>query len=384
MQKYSVIGLIIFLAFIAGAGTACLKKNKVELDAIQHSDALSFRIDTVVTGLTSPWGMVWLANGDLLIADKIGELRIFREGKLQPEPVTGLPEIYVRGQGGLMDLELHPDYEENGWIYITYSTPEGSNGSGGNTALMRARIKENILTDKQILFKALPNTTKGQHFGSRIEFDRDGYLYLSVGERGEQDLAQRLDTYNGKIFRLNDDGTIPDDNPFVDDKNAIKAVYSYGHRNPQGLALHPETGVLWETEHGPRGGDEVNIIKKGANYGWPEITYGINYNGTIITPDTVKEGMEQPIHFWRPSIAPCGMTFVTSDKYPQWKGDMLVGSLRFMYLERCDVEGEKVVGREKLLEGIGRVRNVRQGPDGFIYVAVEGAGMIVKLVPENN
>lgn len=386
MKKYPflVIILLAALSIIYGSTTGFLIHDKPNRSKTQHSSAFTFSVDTVVTGLTIPWGMVWLTNRDMLISDKTGELRIFRNGKLLPDPVGGLPEIYVRGQGGLLDLELHPNYEENGWIYISYSTPEGDEGNGGNTALMRARLENNMLVDKQVLFKAKPNTTKGQHFGGRIAFDREGYLYLSVGERGERDLAQRLDTYNGKIFRLNDDGSIPADNPFVDNDSAIKAIYTYGHRNPQGLAIHPETGELWETEHGPRGGDEVNIIRKGNNYGWPEITYGINYSGTIITEDTVKEGMEQPVLFWRPSIAPCGMTFVTGDKYPAWKGDILVGSLKFMYLERCDVEGNKIVGTEKLLEGIGRVRNVGMGPDGFIYVAVEGSGIIVKLIPANN
>lgn len=383
MRKYSIVVLllVVVLLGIYGFQIGVIGNSKADLAKLQQSQTIDFEVDTVVTGLTSPWGMAWLSNGDMLISDKIGELRILRDGKLLPEKVKGLPEIYVRGQGGLMDIELHPRYEENGWIYISYSTNEGSKGDGGHTALMRAKLKENELIDKQVLFKATPNTTKGQHFGSRIEFDREGFLYLSIGERGEQDLAQKLNTYNGKILRFHDDGRIPADNPFINTEGAIKSVYSYGHRNPQGLALHPETGELWETEHGPRGGDEINIVKKGANYGWPVITYGINYNGTIITKDTVMEGMEQPVMFWRPSIAPCGMTFVTSDKYPEWNGNILVGSLRFMYLERCELDGKKVVNREKLLEGIGRVRNVRQGPDGFIYVAIEGNGMIVRLVP---
>ena len=202
-----------------------------------------------------------------------------------------------------------------------------------------------------------------------------------LGERGQKENAQTLSNHCGKIFRLHDDGRVPDDNPFVDRKGAMPEIFTYGHRNPQGLALHPETGELWAHEHGPQGGDELNIIRKGNNYGWPEITYGINYDNTIITEDTAKAGMQQPVVYWRPSIAPCGMTFVTGDEYPAWKGNVLVGSLKFQYLVRCELEGEKVVHQEKLLEGYGRVRHVHQGPDGYIYVALEGTGLIVKLVP---
>lgn len=383
MKKTSLYILLATLAFAVIYGfRPGVFRPKVKMEVVQQSEKIKFRIDTIVSGLMIPWGMDWLPNGDLLITDKIGQLRRIKDGKLMADPVSGLPEIYVSGQGGLMDVKLHPDYARNGWIYLTYSTPEGSSGRGGNTALMRAKLKDNALVEKQVLFKASPNTTRGQHFGSRIEFDRDGYLYFSVGDRGERDKAQRLDTHNGKIFRLNDDGSIPDDNPFAKKSGAEKAVFSYGHRNPQGLALHPETGELWATEHGPRGGDELNIVRKGRNYGWPEITYGINYNGTTISEFTAKEGMEQPVHYWTPSIAPCGTAFVTGSAYPAWKGNVLVGSLSFRYLERCEIKGEKVTHREKLLEGIGRVRNVKQGPDGYIYVAVELPGVIVRLLPE--
>lgn len=376
--------ILLIIAVLLVPGFVCTNQPEWANKNVIQSEKLNYKLDTVVTGLSIPWGMVFLPDGRMLISERSGEIKVFENGNLLPDPVAGLPEIYVRGQGGLMDLELHPDYENNGWIYITYSSPDADGReSGGNTTLMRAKLKENALVEQEILFKAQPNTTSGVHFGSRIEFDEQGYLYLSVGERGEREKAQSLKTYNGKIYRLHDDGSIPEDNPFVDKAGAIKAIYTYGHRNPQSLAINPNTGELWETEHGPRGGDEVNIIRKGNNYGWPEITYGINYNGTIITNDTAKAGMEQPVIYWRPSIAPCGMAFVNSDRYPGWKGDLLVGSLKFQYLERCDVEGDKIVHQEKLLEGIGRVRNVRQGPDGFIYVAVEGRGMIVKIVPVN-
>jgi len=245
---------------------------------------------------------------------------------------------------------------------------------------MRAQLSENQLTNKEVLYKASPNTTKGQHFGSRIAFDKEGYLYFSAGERGERDInPQDITRDNGKIYRFNDDGSIPNDNPFVGQNNAKTAIYSYGHRNPQGLILHPETGEIWEHEHGPMGGDEINIIKKGANYGWPVVTYGKNYNGTSITSETSKPGIEEPVYYWVPSIAPSGMAFITSDKYPNLKGNLLVGSLKFQYLELDILEGEKVVKREKLFEDLGRFRDVRQAPDGYIYAAVEGKG-IIKLI----
>lgn len=328
-----------------------------------------------------PWGMAFLPDGAILVTEKSGELIHFLNGK--KTTINDAPEVYVRGQGGLLDIELHPNYIDNGWLYISYASAEGD-GKGGHTALMRAKLEGNSLTNKELLYKAGPNTTKGQHFGSRILFDNDGYLYLSIGERGARDEnPQDIKRDGGKIYRFNDDGSIPNDNPFVGVSGAKTAIYSYGHRNPQGLVKHPETGEIWDHEHGPRGGDEINIIKAGANYGWPVITYGINYSGTEITDKKEMKGMEQPIHYWVPSIAPSGMTFVTTDKYgADWKGSLLVGSLAFQYLERLEMNGTKVVKREKLMSGLGRVRDVKEGPDGFIYVAIEGKG-IYKLVPKN-
>lgn len=334
--------------------------------------------EVVVDDLDVPWGIAWLKDGSMLITERDGRLLKVKDGKRTL--IGGVPEVVARGQGGLMEVRAHPNYDENGWIYFTYSSPEGEE-KGAHTAVMRAKLEENELVEKEVLYKATPNTTKGHHFGSRIAFDKEGYMYFSIGERGERDVnPQNIERDGGKIYRLFDDGRIPEDNPFWNDNSAKKAIYSYGHRNPQGLAMHPETGEIWEHEHGPRGGDELNIIKPGVNYGWPVITYGINYSGTKITDETAREGMEQPIHYWIPSIAPCGMTFVTSNKYSDWKGDILIGSLSFQYLERVVLDGEKVTEREKLLDGIGRVRCVEEGPDGFIYVGVENLG-IVKLLP---
>jgi glucose/arabinose dehydrogenase len=335
--------------------------------------------EVVVPELSIPWGFVFLPDNSMLINEKEGKIIHYKDGK--KINVDGVPEVYNRGQGGLLDIALHPKYEENGWLYITYASSEGE-GDGGNTALMRAKLKDNKLVEKQLLYKATPNTTKGQHFGSRIVFDNEGYLYFTIGERGERDInPQDITRDGGKVYRLNADGSIPEDNPFVNEPNAKKAIYTYGNRNPQGMILHPTTGEVWTHEHGPRGGDEINIVKKGANYGWPVISYGINYVGTKFTDKTAQEGMEQPLHYWDPSIAPSGMAFISSDKYPGWKGDLLVGSLKFEYVDKCVLKEGKVVKEERLLDGLGRVRTIQQGPDGYIYVGIENLG-IVKLLPK--
>ena len=339
----------------------------------------SFSEELVIDGIQNPWGMAFPSKNSILITEKSGKLLFFENGK--KIQIGSLPDIYKRGQGGFLDVELHPKYDENGWIYFSFSSSEGD-GNGGNTTIMRAQLKNKQLTSKEILYKGVPNTTKGQHWGSRLEFDDKGFLYFSIGDRGNRDVnPQDISRDGGKIYRIHDDGRIPADNPFVVKKGAKKAVFSYGHRNPQGLIKNPYTGEIWNHEHGPRGGDEINIIKKGKNFGWPIITYGINYVGTKITDETSKSGMEQPLYQWTPSIAPSGMTFVTSDKYPDWKGNLLVGSLAFQYLERLELKNNKVVYREKLLDGLGRVRNVKQGPDGYIYVGIEGKG-IYKLIPK--
>lgn len=366
---------LIFFLYSLLFFTACSQTDT----QIESPSQILYTTEQVVPDLVNPWGMAFLPDGSILISEKSGILIHFENG--QRNRVQGLPEITVLGQGGLLDLELHPDYNENGWIYLSYVSAEGD-GEGGNTAIMRARLKDNQLIDQELIYKATPNTNSGAHFGSRIEFDSDHYLYFSIGDRYNRDVnPQDITKDGGKIYRLKDNGEIPSDNPFVNDVGAKKAIYSYGHRNPQGMAIHPKNGKIWIHEHGPKGGDEINEIDPGKNYGWPVITYGLNYSGTQISNDTAKEGMEQPIHYWVPSIAPCGMTFVTSDKYPEWKGDLLVGSLKFGYLERLILEDNKVIRREMLLEDIGRLRNVRQASDGFIYIAVEGSG-ILKLIPQ--
>jgi glucose/arabinose dehydrogenase len=344
------------------------------------SEEFDYSVETVVEGLEIPWGMVFLPDNSILITEKKGELIHFKNGK--KKLVKGLPEIHVYGQGGLLDIELDPDYNKNGWIYFSFASDLEKDEKGGNTTIMRAKLSNDELVNSEILYKATPNTKKGAHFGSRIEFDTEGYLFFSVGDRGKRDEnPQDISRDGGKIYRINADGSIPKDNPFYNEKGAKKAIYSYGHRNPQGMAMHPETGEIWIHEHGPQGGDEINIIEAGKNYGWPKASYGINYNGTSFTDHKTLPGMEDPIHYWVPSIAPSGMAFVTSDKYPQWKGNVLVGSLKFQYVNRCVLENNKVIKEEKLLEELGRVRCITEAPDGFIYVGIENKG-IVRIVPD--
>ncbi|MGE4288500.1 MAG: PQQ-dependent sugar dehydrogenase [Salinivirgaceae bacterium] len=342
---------------------------------------VKYKVETVVEGLEIPWGLEFLPNGDMLIAERNGTLSRFTKDKKLVQ-ITGLPPVLVAGQGGLMEVKKHPDYQNNGYLYFAYSYFNDKNKNEGNTAIIRGKLDENKLTSIETIFKGTPLVTTRHHFGSRMAFDNDGHLYFSIGDRGKHDeFAQSLDNSNGKIHRLNDDGTLPSDNPFINTPGAQPSIFSYGHRNPQGVARHPVTGEIWTHEHGPRGGDEINIITKGKNYGWPLITFGINYNGTIITTDTARVGMEQPLYYYVPSIAPCGMDFVTGKRYKGWEHSLLIGSLRFEYLERVEIKNNKVVKRETLLPGIGRVRNVQVSPDGYIYVGVENPGRILKLVP---
>lgn len=348
-------------------------------DSVPITENAEYSHEVVVPGLQIGWGMAFLPDGSMLITEKSGELIHFVNGEKQQ--IQGVPEVYVRGQGGLLDVAVHPDYESNGWIYLTYASSEGE-GEGGNTALTRAKLEDGQLVEKELLYKATPNTTAGQHFGSRIVFDDEGYLFFTIGERGnEHENPQDITRDGGKVYRINDDGSIPDDNPFVGEENAKSAIYTYGNRNPQGMIKHPETGELWLHEHGPMGGDEINIVRKAANYGWPEVTYGIDYDGSTISDETTGPEYEAPIFVWVPSIAPSGLVYVTSDKYPDLQGDLLTGSLKFQYVEHLELDGEAVVKREKLLKDIGRVRAIEEGPDGFIYISVEGLG-VVKLIPK--
>ena len=349
-------------------------------EGIYLTEELKIRPDTVIKGLNVPWGLAFLPDGDMLVNEREGKMLRYRNGILIAE-IKGLPEIHADGQGGLMDIRLHPDYSSNGWIYIAYTGLPEKGKEGWNTSIMRAKLKDNTLVEKQLLFEGTPPLTSNYHFGCKITFDDKGHLFFCVGERGTMKKVHDLTNDWGKVHRLNDDGSVPGDNPYVNTPGARQSIWSYGHRNPQGLVVSPFDGTLWESEHGPKGGDELNLIEPGKNYGWPYITFGINYDGKVISPDTAMTGMEQPATYWIPSIAPCGMTFVKGGKYKNWDGDILIGSLRFRYLVRVKLKDGKVIHKEVLLNNIGRMRNVEVSPDGFVYVGVESPGMIIKLVP---
>jgi glucose/arabinose dehydrogenase len=346
-----------------------------------RSDEHSFRVVKVVEGLQQPWSLAFLPDARMLVTEKAGRLRIIADGKLDPRRVEGLPEVVVWGQGGLHDVVPHPDFSKNSLIYLAYAA-RGADGAG--TELARGHLVGYRLENVQVLFRQTPKGRAGQHFGGRIVFDRQGYLYLTLGDRGERERAQRPDDHAGSVIRLHDDGRVPKDNPFAGKSGWKPEKFTIGNRNIQGAALHPQTGMLWTHEHGPQGGDEVNVIRAGANYGWPVITYGVNYGiGTKIGEGTQKEGMEQPLYYWVPSIAPSGMAFYTADKFPRWKGDLFIGALRDQMLVRLKLDGEKVVKEERLLKGtLGRIRDVRAGPDGFIYVLTDDAnGVLARLEP---
>jgi glucose/arabinose dehydrogenase len=349
---------------------------------VERSEEHSFRVVELTRGLEQPWSLAFLPDGRLLVTEKAGRLRLVdKDFKLEPQPVAGLPQVTVHGQGGLMDVAPHPRFAENGLVYVSYA----ARGEGGvSTELARGRLAGHRLENVQVLFRQVPKSEAGQHFGSRIVFDQQGLLYLTLGDRGEKERAQKPGDHAGSVIRLHDDGRVPQDNPFAGKPGWKPEKYTLGHRNQQGAALHPVTGVLWTHEHGPQGGDEVNVIRAGANYGWPVITYGVNYGiGTKIGEGTAKPGMEQPVHKWVPSIAPSGMAFYAGDKFPKWRGDLFVGALRAELLVRLRLDGEKVVHEERLLKGtLGRIRDVRAGPDGFIYLLTdESRALLARLEP---
>ena len=374
MKNYFLIIISISVLF----NNSCISQENPPL--IETPDQNRYATELIVDGIDIPWGMDFIDETEFLVTDKKGILYHVKNG-VKTE-VSGLPKVYVRGQGGLLDVALHPNFKSNKKVYLAISVNlEGD--EGGNTAIYSGTFEKFKINNMKLLYKAVPNTKKGQHFGSRIVFDDKGHLFFGVGDRGNRDVnPQDIKNDGGKIYRLNLDGSIPNDNPFVNKQGAKKAVYSYGNRNPQGLIFHPITGELWEHEHGPKGGDEINIIEKGKNYGWPVITYGINYSGTSITDKREMPGMEQPLYYWVPSIAPSGMAFSTSDIYKDWKGDLFVGSLKFKYLERLVIRDKKVIKREKILDEIGRVRNVKEGPDGYLYIGVDGKGILKVILEE--
>ena len=365
------------LLFIFTSASACAGESRQV-----RSDKHNFTVASVVDGLEHPWSIAWLPDGRMLVTERGGRLRVVsKDFRLDPKPIEGLPKIVVTGQGGLFDVVLHPAYKDNGWIYISYNGP----GDGGHgTELMRAKLDGHRLTDQQVLFRLQPKSTTGLHFGGRIVFDGKGHVFLTLGDRGEQQRAQRLNDHAGSVIRLNEDGSVPKDNPFAGRKDAKPEKFTIGNRNMQGAALHPKTRELWTHEHGPQGGDEVNVMRAGRNYGWPVITYGVNYGtGTRIGEGTRKAGIEHPLHYWVPSIAPSGMAFYEGDRFPNWRGNLLVGSLKDDMLVRLELDGEKIVKEERMMRGaIGRIRDVRVGPDGYVYLLNdERRGVVARLEP---
>jgi glucose/arabinose dehydrogenase/mono/diheme cytochrome c family protein len=354
---------------------------------VVKSQLETFKIERVADGLQTPWGIAFLPDGKLLVSERPGRIRIIEVGKGIVDTITGLPPVWVQQDGGLLDIAVHPDFAHNHLIYFSFSEVGPKPGTSG-TRIMRARIEDHKLVDLKDLFRPKPEQYwEGNiHYGSRFFFDKDGYLFYSIGERGHRPDAQNLASPYGKLHRIRDDGTIPPDNPFVNTPGADPSVWSYGHRNQQGIAQHPVTGELFATEHGPRGGDELNLIIKGHNYGWPVITYGIDDDGTPITDLTEKEGMDQPLTYWTPSIATAAIDFYTGDKFPKWKNQLFLAALAGQQFRRIELDGHKVVKQEILFNDLGRVREVVNGPDGYLYIAVNTAfgdspGQIIRLVP---
>lgn len=341
--------------------------------------AEAFRTEVVAAGLEHPWALAFLPTGDFLVTERSGALLRIDPASGNRRAIAGVPGVDARNQGGLLDVALHPDFERNRYVYLTWS---GTCDGGNATHVGRGRLADDRLDGFEVLFVATPCVASTKHFGSRLVFDRDGMLFVTVGERGERERAQDRGDHNGAVLRLHPDGGIPRDNPYVARDDARSAIYSHGHRNPQGAALHPDSGRLWIHEHGPRGGDEINIPEPGGNFGWPAATHGREYWGPEIGPDS-RAGMIDPVHHWTPSIAPSGMAFYTGDRFPEWRGDLFVGALARTHLARLELDGREVVGEERLLDGRGwRVRDVRQGPDGHLYLLTDHAdGALVRLRP---
>lgn len=364
----------------ASAAAAVAAPAIVRAQQVLRSSKASYSLRMLTLDLEQPWGMAFLPDGRLLITERPGRLRIFANGRLERAPVGGLPKVYARGQGGLLDVCLHPDFARNARLYLTYS---GEGEGGAATVLARAEFRNNALVGVQPIFEALPRTSGGLHFGSRVAFDRAGLLYVTCGERYQMQRAQNLADLGGKVVRLRDDGTVPPDNPFVGREGARPEIFTYGHRNPQGMAMHPGTGRIWLVEHGPRGGDELNLLKAGANYGWPRATHGIDYSGSTISPNKSLPGMEDPVRVWVPSISPSGLAFYTGDRFPGWKGSVFTGALSDNALIRIELDGDRYVGEERLLvDLLPYIRDVRQGPDGLLYVVTHtDSGGLYRLEP---
>ncbi len=372
MNRIGRIATSLALAGIASTGLAAGQTFS--------SDKADFRLDTVAEGLEHPWSLAFLPDGSQLVTEREGRLRRIQNGELQ-EPIAGVPDLVVSGQGGLLDVILHPQFEDNQTLFLSYAHKISREGM--TTRVAKAKLDGNRLSDVEVIFEALPRGTTSRHFAGRMEFDRDGNLYVAVGDRGEMDRAQATDDDAGGVHRLTTDGEPAPGNPFTGDPTVNDTFFTYGNRNIQGMTIHPDTGEIWSHEHGPRGGDEINIIRAGNNYGWPDVTYGIDYSGATISNKTTMEGVTNPLHYWDPSIAPSGMAFYTGDRFPQWQGDLFVGALKMRKLVRLSIENEEVTEEEDLLEDLGeRIRDVRMGPDGALWLLTDHSdGKVYRMVP---
>jgi glucose/arabinose dehydrogenase len=389
MRRRTLLGTLPTLAVFGSFATSCggvqvgVGASALAAEGVERLriDGSAFELVRLAGPLEHPWGLAFLPDGGMLVTERPGRLRLIDEaGRLDPRPIEGVPRVWARGQGGLLDVALPPDFATSRLVYLAYAAPVGN---GAATRVARGRLDGHRLADLEVLLTADPPGSGGRHFGSRLVFGRDGKLYVSTGDRGEMDRAQKLDDLAGTILRIEPDGRIPDDNPFVGRAGVRPEIWAYGIRNAQGLAVNPWTGELWEHEHGARGGDEVNIIEKGANYGWPLVTHGVDYSGLPIGRGKTMPGVVDPIWVWTPSIAPSGMAFYDSDRIPGWKGSLLVGALAAQMLVRLELDGRKVVKEHRLLQyEIGRIRDVRMGPDGLVYLLTDATdGALWRLGP---
>lgn len=384
MSRLSSCVTMVVAVLVMAALAPAERQGKEQL-AEQRTEDYPLAATVFVDDVKSPWSIAFIDDKRALVTEKAGPVRMVIDGKLQPEPLRGTPTVNPGGQGGMMDVAIDPDYATNGWIYLSYSHSPGDETKGPSmTRIVRGKIDGNAWTDQQVIWEAKPEHYRNGavHFGCRIVFDKAGHLFFSMGDRGTKEQAQDLSYPNGKVHRINRDGSIPSDNPFVGKSDAYASIYSYGNRNPQGMVIDPQTDKLWATEHGPLGGDELNLIEPGKNYGWPVITYGKNYSGTPISDITEKEGMEQPVVLWAASPAMCGLDVVVGDLFPKWNNNLLAGALKFQEVKRLVLQNDKVVKEEVIVKDMGRVRDVVVGPDGAIYVVLNGPDRVVRLSPK--
>jgi len=373
------------LALVVGCNAAEPRVNGHDNDVPPNgqgetSGTHSYTVNELVTGLEHPWGVAFLPDGDILITERPGRVRLVRDGSLRPEPVDGAPQAQAGGQGGMLDIVAHPEFASNRLVYISYSKPVQG---GRTTAVARARWANDRLEGLEDVFVGQAVGTAGQHFGSRIVFDPAGYMYVTIGDRGAGERAENLSDHAGTTLRLHDDGRVPDDNPFVGRDDALPEIYTYGNRNAQGMAVHPETGEVWQNEHGPAGGDEINVMQAGGDYGWPRVNFGNHYDGRPIPDPTAGDDTILPLLHWTPSIAPSGMAFYTGDRFPNWRSHIFTGALAGQHLRRVAFDGTEVMEQEELLTDYGaRIRDVRDGPDGYIYILTDSSnGVLARLEP---